>query len=350
MEQIVQHEEKEKEKEQEYDNYEDEEDFEEDLGPQPVTKLVGNGISANDVKKLVGEGFHTVESIAYSTLKSLTAVKGISDGKAAKLMAEASKLVPLGFTTATEFYKRRQDLIHVTCGSKELDKLLGGGIETGSITEIFGEFRTGKTQLCHTLCVTCQMPLEQGGGEGKAMYIDTEGTFRPERLVAIAERFGLNPTDVLDNVAYARAFNSDHQTKLLIQCSAMLADSRYALLIVDSATALYRTDYSGRGELSARQMHLARFLRALLRIADEFGVAVVITNQVVSQVDGGAAMFQADPKKPIGGNIIAHASTTRLSLRKGRGNTRVCKIFDSPCLPEADAVFSINENGIGDVE
>jgi len=129
----------------------------------------------------------------------------------------------------------------------------------------------------------------------------------------------------------------------------MLSESRYALLIVDSATALYRTDYSGRGELSARQMHLARFLRSLMRIADEFGVAVVITNQVVAEVDG-AAMFNKDPKKPIGGNIMAHASTTRLSLRKGRGNTRVCKIFDSPCLPESEAMFSINENGIGDAE
>lgn len=197
----------------------------------------------------------------------------------------------------------------------------------------------------------------------------------------------MNPTDVLDNVAYARAYNSDHQTKLLIQASAMLAESRYALVVVDSATALYRTDYSGRGELSARQMHLARFLRSLLRIADEFGVAVVITNQVVATVDGGAVrndkrntceaeqldssahvshsvavrlcgpsrvvplqMFVADPKKPIGGNIMAHASTTRLSLRKGRGNTRVCKIYDSPCLPENEAMFAINEDGIGDAE
>lgn len=163
-------------------------------------------------------------------------------------------------------------------------------------------------------------------------------------------RFGLNPDDVLDNVAFARAYNSDHQSALLMQASAMMSESRYALLIVDSATALYRTDYSGRGELSARQMHLARFLRTLLRLADEFGIAVVITNQVVAQVDGAAAMFNPDPKKPIGGNIMAHASTTRLYLRKGRNEQRVCKIYDSPCLPEAEAVFSINADGIGDAE
>jgi len=265
-------------------------------GPLPISKLEGSGISAADLKKLAEGGFHTVESVAYSTKKALTTLKGISDAKADKLLAEASKLIPMGFTTATELHRQRQDIIQISTGSKELDKLLQGGVETGSITEMFGEFRTGKTQLCHQLCVTCQLPLEQGGGEGKALYIDTEGTFRPERLLAIAERYGLNGEDVLDNIAYARAYNTDHQSQLLLQASAMMAESRFALLVVDSATALYRTDYSGRGELSARQMHLARFLRTLARLADEFGIAVVISNQVVAQVDG-SAMFNPDPKK-----------------------------------------------------
>uniref|UniRef100_S4RBH9 DNA repair protein RAD51 homolog n=1 Tax=Petromyzon marinus TaxID=7757 RepID=S4RBH9_PETMA len=321
---------------------------EESFGPQPASRLEQCGVSANDVKKLEEAGFHTVEAVAYAPKKELLNIKGISEAKADKILAEAAKLVPMGFTTATEFHQRRSEIIQISTGSKELDKLLQGGIETGSITELFGEFRTGKTQLCHTLAVTCQLPIDRGGGEGKAMYVDTEGTFRPERLLAVAERFGLSGSDVLDNVAYARAYNSDHQTQLLYQASAMMAESsRYALLIVDSATALYRTDYSGRGELAARQMHLARFLRMLLRLADEFGVAVVITNQVVAQVDG-AAMFTADPKKPIGGNIMAHSSTTRLYFRKGRGETRICKIYDSPCLPESEAMFAINADGIGD--
>ncbi|PVD26083.1 hypothetical protein C0Q70_13751 [Pomacea canaliculata] len=321
----------------------------ETFGPMPLAKLEGNGISSSDIKKLEEAGFFTVESVAFAPKKTLLAIKGISETKADKIVQEAAKLVPMGFTTATEFHQKRSEIIQLTTGSKELDKLLQGGFETGSITEIFGEFRTGKTQLCHTIAVTCQLPIDMGGGEGKAMYIDTEGTFRPERLLAVAERYGLSGSDVLDNVAYARAYNSDHQSQLLIQAAAMMSESRYAVLIVDSATALYRTDYSGRGELSARQMHLARFLRMLLRLADEYGVAVVITNQVVAQVDG-AAMFSADPKKPIGGNIIAHASTTRLYLRKGRGETRICKIYDSPCLPEAEAMFAINADGIGDAK
>ena len=260
-------------------------------------------------------------------------------------MEYISNHLQMGFTSAADHALQRQDMVMVSTGAKELDKILEGGLETGSITEIYGEFRTGKTQLCHTLCVTCQLPMDQGGGEGKALYIDTEGTFRPQRLVQIAERFGLNAQDVLDNVAYARAYNSDHQSQLLLQAASMMTEQRFALLIVDSATALYRTDYNGRGELSARQVHLGRFLRSLQRLADEFGIAVVVTNQVVAKVDGGPMAF-GPQIAPIGGNIIAHASTTRLWLKKGRGENRVCKIVCSPSLPEADAEFAISPEGV----
>lgn len=288
--------------------------------------------------------------MAYTPKKHLLAIKGISEAKAEKILQEASKLVVMGFKSATEIHQMRSNIVMITTGSTELDRLLGGGIETGSITELFGEFRTGKTQLCHTLAMNCQLPVDMGGAEGKCLYIDTEGTFRPERLIAVAERYKIPGNTVLDNVACARAYNTDHQTQLIIQASAMMTESRYALLIVDSATGLYRTDYTGRGELNSRQIHLARFLRLLLRLADEHGIAIVITNQVVANVDGVASMFGGDQKKPIGGNIIAHSSTTRLSLRKGRGETRICKIYDSPCLPESEAMFAINRDGIGDVK
>ncbi|KAG0494513.1 hypothetical protein HPP92_005507 [Vanilla planifolia] len=294
-------------------------------------------------------GLCTVEAVAYSPRKDLLQIKGISEAKVDKIIEAASKLVPLGFTSASQLHAQRLEIIQITSGSRELDKILEGGIETGSITELYGEFRSGKTQLCHTLCVTCQLPLDQGGGEGKALYIDAEGTFRPQRLIQIAERFGLNSADVLENVAYARAYNTDHQSRLLLEAASMMVETRFAIMIVDSATALYRTDFSGRGELSARQMHLAKFLRSLQKIADEFGVAVVITNQVVAQVDG-SAIFAGPQIKPIGGNIMAHASTTRLALRKGRGEERICKVISSPCLAEAEARFQVCSEGVTDVK
>lgn len=331
-----------------------EENYQEDVegeevaaGPLPIEQLETVGIAATDTRKLREGGFVTVESVAYSTKKKILAVKGISEVKAEKIQAESHKLVNMGFQTASDYSQFRENQIMLTTGSTELDNLLGGGLETGSITELFGEFRTGKTQLCHTLSITCQLPLASGGAEGRCLYIDSENTFRPERLKSIATRFGLDATETLDNVSFARAYNSDHQMKLLEQACAIMAQDRYALLIVDSATALYRTDYTGRGELAARQQHMAQFLRLLQRIADEFGVAVLITNQVVAQVDGGA-MFATDPKKPIGGHIIAHASQTRLSLRKGRGENRICKIYDSPTLPESECTFTISDGGITD--
>ncbi|KAG3121292.1 DNA repair protein RAD51 A [Phytophthora idaei] len=315
-------------------------------GPRLVNILEQAGINATDVNKLKEAGMHTVDAVAMATKKQLVGIKGISEVKAEKMLKAAREMVNVGFTTAADVLESRKDLITLSTGSNAVDELLKGGIETGSITEMFGEFRTGKTQLCHQLCVTCQLPVDRGGGEGKALYIDTEGTFRPQRLQAIAERYGLDGDSVLDNVAFARAYNSEHQMQLLIQASAMMAESRFALVIVDSATALFRTDYSGRGELAARQQELAKFLRALTRMADEFGVAVVITNQMTANPDSG--MFAKDPLQPIGGNIMAHASCTRLRLKKGRGENRVMKVVDSPILPESEAIYSITEQGIQD--
>lgn len=221
------------------------------------------------------------------------------------LFLAVAEHIPLGFTTASEFHNRREDLLMITTGSSNLDMLLGGkplirsphhvfcltllslsgGIETGSITELFGEFRTGKSQLCHQLAVTCQLPAENRGGEGKCLFIDTEGTFRPTRLLAIAERYGLNGEEVLDNVAYARAYTADHQLALLNQACGMMAESRFSLLIVDSCTALYRTDFTGRGELATRQNHLAKFLRQLLRMADEVSTRLFLLGGVFMRAD-----------------------------------------------------------------
>lgn len=324
-------------------------DYKENLreGPIPILQLKEHGIQQMDVTKLREAGIQTVNALAMTLKKVLVNIKGITEAKAEKLLELARKHVPLDFCNATVIAQNRMNLMKITTGSSELDKLLSGGIEGGAITELYGEFRTGKTQLCHTLAVTSQLPREMGGGAGKVMYIDSESTFRPERIIAIAERFSLDTETVLENIGVARAYNSDQQSQLLIAASAMMATDKYSLLIVDSATALYRSDYTGRGELANRQTHLGKFLRALQRLADEYAIAVVITNQVVAQVDG-AAVFMADAKKPVGGHIMAHATQTRLSLRKGRGESRVMKIVDSPSLAEAEAVYMIGLGGIMD--
>ena len=312
----------------------------------PIQLLEGNGINKNDIAKLEEAGYFSLEALAYTPKKNLVIIKGLSEVKVDKIVAAVFEILKLGIQPCSIALEERKKLTKITSGSSELDKLLGGGFESNSITELFGEFRTGKTQICHTLCVTCQLPRASGGGEGKAIYIDTEGTFRPERLGPIAERFGLDPKEVIENVFYARAYNSDHQNKLLFQVCGLMCEHKFSLLIVDSATALYRTDYSGRGELSNRQMSLAKFLRNLQKIADEHKIVVVVTNQVVATVDGNA--FGGNDKKPIGGHIMAHACQTRLFLKKGMKQNRVCKVYDSPSLPEAEAIYCITERGIED--
>ena len=327
----------------------DEEEMDENHSQQeyhPIDILQDHGINNGDIKKLIDAGYNSLESIAYTPKKNILVIKGLSDAKVEKIVKVIYDILKLGIQPCAKALEERKRITRITSGSKQLDDLLGGGFESNSITELFGEFRTGKTQICHTLCVTCQLPKSDGGGEGKAIYIDTEGTFRPEKLAPIAERFGLEPKEVIENVFYARAYNSDHQNRLLLQVCGLMCEHKFSLLVVDSATALYRTDYSGRGELSTRQMNLAKFLRNLQKIADEHKVVVVVTNQVVATVDGNS--FAGNDKKPIGGHIMAHACQTRLYLKKGPKQNRICKIYDSPSLPEDEATYAITDRGIDD--
>ncbi|KAJ3384221.1 Meiotic recombination protein dmc1 [Entophlyctis sp. JEL0112] len=221
----------------------------------------------------------------------------MSDAKVEKIKEAAAKLLPNGFITGTELSVKRRQVFRLSTGSKEFDKILNGGIESASITEAFGEFRTGKTQLAHTLCVVAQLPVSQGGGEGRVIFIDTEGTFRDDRIVAIAARFNLDPEAVLENISIARAYNCEQQMDLITEVAARMVDGGYRLIIVDSIMALFRVDYSGRGELAERQQKLGTMMARLTKLAEEFNVAVYITNQMTA--DPGASLtFVQDPKKP----------------------------------------------------
>jgi len=314
-----------------------------------IDRLTECGVPVADIAKLKAAGIFTVPGVHMQCRKDLTNIKGLSEAKVDKIVEAARKQSSIGFVSGTTFLEHRSRVIKITTGCQAFDQLLGGGIESMSITEAFGEFRTGKTQLGHTLCVTCQLPTNMGGGNGKVIYIDTESTFRPERIRPIAERFGLDPAATLDNILVARAYTHEHQAQLLNTVAAKMAEDQFSLLVVDSITALFRVDFTGRGELAERQQKLGKMLSQLLKISEEYNVAVYLTNQVVAD-PGGASLFIADPKKPVGGHVLAHACTTRLSLRKGRGDQRICKIYDSPSLPENECVFSITEQGIVDAK
>ncbi|XP_074307213.1 meiotic recombination protein DMC1 homolog isoform X1 [Silene latifolia] len=320
---------------------------EEDLF-ETIDKLITHGINAGDVKKLQDAGIYTCNGLLMHTKKSLTGIKGLSEAKVDKICEAVEKIVNYGYITGSDALLKRKSVVRITTGSQALDELLAGGIETSAITETFGEFRSGKTQLAHTLCVTTQLPTSMKGGNGKVAYIDTEGTFRPDRIVPIAERFGMDAAAVLDNIIYARAYTYEHQHNLLLGLAAKMAEEPFRLLIVDSIIALFRVDFSGRGKLAERQQKLAQMLSRLIKIAEEFNVAVYLTNQVISDPAGG--VFVSDPKKPAGGHVLAHASTIRLMFRKGKGEQRICKVFDAPNLPEGEAVFQITPGGIADAK
>lgn len=313
-----------------------------------VDELQNYGINVSDIQKLKSGGIFTINTVLSTTRRNLCKIKGLSEVKVEKIKESASKIITIGFIPATLQMDIRKKIFSLSTGSKNLDSILGGGVMTMSITEVFGEFRCGKTQMSHTLCVTTQLPKDMGGGEGKVAYIDTEGTFRPERIKQIAEKYDLDPESCLENVTYARALNSEHQMELVEQLGSELSSGEYRLIIVDSIMANFRVDYCGRGELNERQQKLNQHLSKLNRLAEEFNVAVFMTNQVQSDPGASALFASADGRKPVGGHVLAHASATRILLRKGRGDERVAKLQDSPDMPEKECVYVITENGISD--
>ncbi len=306
------------------------------------------GVGATIAKKLADAGYNTVNAIALTPARMLVQEGGIGDKTAQKIIAAAREALNIGFKTADIVWERRKSLARISTNSNALDDLLGGGgIETGGLTEFYGEYRTGKTQIMHQLCVNVQLSKSEGGIQGKALYVDTEGTFRPERLIQMAEAKGLDYNEVLKNVIYARAYSSDHQVMLIKDSMKIIAEQNIKLIIMDSLISHFRAEYIGRGTLASRQQLLNLHLHDLLRLAEMYpDVAVVVSNQVQSKPD----VFFGDPTKSTGGNVVAHGATVRIYLRKGKGDQRVAKMIDAPNLPEGEAVFRLAEEGILDVE
>ncbi|MGB2727619.1 MAG: DNA repair and recombination protein RadA [Halobacteriota archaeon] len=308
------------------------------------------GVGPAIAEKLREAGLNSLEAIAVSSPGELVATAEIGEATAAKIINSARDAADIGgFETGDKILERRLGIGKLTTGSKSFDDLLGGGLETQAMSEFYGEFGSGKTQIAHQLAVNVQLPLEKGGLNGSVIMVDTENTFRPERIKDMAEGAELDYEDVLKNIHVARAYNSNHQILLVEKAKEIAEDLKdtekpVRLMIIDSATAHFRSEYVGRGTLADRQQKINKHLHDALRFADLNNAVVMITNQVMVRPDA----FFGDPTRPIGGHIVGHTATFRLYLRKSKGEKRIAKLVDSPNLPEAEAVFSVSKVGIRD--
>jgi len=303
------------------------------------------GVGPATAEKLQEMGFHTVESLATATIKELTTA-GVGEKQAAKVIAAARNGLALTFITADELIKMRQNVKRLSTASKQLDELLGGGLETQTITEFYGEYGVGKSILCHQLAVNVQLPEDKGGLNGAALYIDTENTFRPEWIVRMSNAMGLDPAEIAKKIIYSEAFTSDHQILLLEKADKIIQENKVKLIIVDSLTAHFRSEYLGREMLAERQQKLNSHLHRLVRLSRAFNACAVVTNQVMSRPD----QFFAMAVEPVGGHIVSHTSHTRIFLRRtASGPVRICRLISSPYLPEGERIFKITEEGIKDI-
>jgi DNA repair protein RadA len=303
------------------------------------------GVGERIAEKLSEAGYTDMMAVAAASPSELSEAAELGEATAAKIISAARDALDMGFETATKVLERRAKIGHITTGSINLNNLLGGeGVETGATTEFHGAFGSSKTQVAHQLAVNVQLPVEKGGLGGACLYIDTEATFRPERIKQMADGMKLDPKKVLENIYVARAYNSDHQMLLAEKATELVKGRNVKLVIVDSVTALFRSDFTGRGELASRQQKLNRHLHILQRLADVHNIAIYVTNQVMARPD----IMYGDPTTPIGGHIMGHFSTYRVYVRKSKGDTRIGRMIDSPNLPEGECVFCIKTEGVRD--
>jgi len=303
------------------------------------------GIGPATAQKLKEMSFRTIESLAMATARELEPA-GISEKKAFSIIEEARSNIGVSFIRADELLKMRKSVLRLTSGSKVIDALLDGGLETQTITEFYGEYGTGKSQICHQLCVNVQLPPERGGLNGAALYVDSENTFRTERIVQMSRHLGLDPEQVAKNIIYAEAYTSDHQMFLLDNADQVIKENNVKLIIVDSLTAHFRSEYIGREMLAPRQQRLNKHMHKLIGLARAFNAVAVVSNQVMAKPD----VFFGDAVYPIGGHIVGHTSHTRVYLRRAaHGPVRIARLVSSPYLPEGEEIFKVTENGIEDV-
>ena len=302
------------------------------------------GIGPTTAEKLRASGIDSLDKLATMAPHELNEMTGVSVEAAKKAIQTAKESTTISYETGAAVYSKRRDVGKISTGAESLDELIGGGLETCSITEAYGRFASGKTQLGFQVTVNVQKPRSAGGLEGNALFLDCEGTFRPERIEAIAKAADMDPNVVLDNILVVRANTTEQQILTIERADKLVQEKNIKLIVVDSLTALFRAEFIGRGALGERQQKLNQHIHKLQLLADKHNLAVYITNQVM---DNPGILF-GDPTTPIGGNVLAHAATTRLYLKKSKEDKRIVRLVDSPNMPEGECVMKITPNGIRD--
>ena len=312
--------------------------------PEPLIEDLP-GVGPATAEKLREAGFDDLLALAVMSPGDLADQAELGEAVATKIIAGAKKMANIGgFVSGGALLERRREVLKLSSKVESIDDLLGGGFETQALVEVYGAFGSGKTQIGHQLAVNCTLPMSEGGFDGDVFYIDTEDTFRPERITQMARGHGLDPDQVLSRIHVARAYNSAHQMLLVDEIKRMSKGLNVKMIIVDSLTSHFRAEFIGRGMLANRQQKLNRHLKDLKQLADINNALVLVTNQVHSKPD---AMW-GDPTKPIGGHVLAHASTFRLYLRKAKGGRRIARLVDSPNLPDGECVYQVTQEGLRD--
>jgi len=305
-----------------------------------------NGVGPACLEKLATAGFHDLMSIAVATPSELTEASGMSILAVKKLIAQARDSLEMGFIGADEVLEQDKNKIQIKSGSEELDKLLGGGFETGVITELAGPWGSCKTNVAHQLAVNVQRSVEEGGADGICVYVNTESSFSPKRIEQMAEALNMDPQKVLKNIRVGKAVSFDHQALMAEKINELINQGvNVKLVVVDSIIAHLRAEFQAISTLATRQQHLNKHLRSLNKLAALHNICVVVTNQVVTN----PGQTFGDPTSPVGGNVLAHSVTVRVYLRKGKKGTRVAKLIDHPGRADGECVFQVTAEGIRDV-
>ncbi|WP_231185780.1 DNA repair and recombination protein RadA [Haladaptatus sp. DYF46] len=330
------------------------------------------GVGPATAEKLNEAGFDSYQSLAVASPGELSNTADVGESTSADIIQAARKEADIGgFETGSQVLERRERIGKLSWQIDEVDELLGGGVETQSITEVYGEFGSGKSQITHQLSVNVQLPSEQGGLHGSVIFIDSEDTFRPERIDDMVrglpdeaiqatmddreiegspdddEAMDELIADILEKIHVAKAFNSNHQMLLAEKAQELAGEHEdgdwpVRLVCIDSLTAHFRAEYVGRGQLATRQQKLNKHLHDIDKVGNLYNTAVVVTNQVSSNPDS----FFGDPTQPIGGNILGHKSTFRMYLRKSKGDKRIVRLVDAPNLADGEAVMRVQDGGL----